>query len=299
MRRQLVGALVLILACCAVLAGGALLGRDLPGRPSIGPIPGPPAVGDCLTTVVRAHDALADAVGRVPMYRSDVAEPCSGRRVGEVVAVLTDPEPVRTVSVQYPGQGIGQALEDPNERTCSAAAAEYLGLPPDEGMWEAETSVISAVQVIGPSAVQAASGQSWAACVLQNAAAGDAASGFAGSVQGALSRFPALPDLLICEPMPCDGPHRQEYLADANFTAPAVLAEVQASCESYARERTGLAELPEIDGLTVVLITDPDQLAKASRARPALVTCALHANSERLLTGSLLGVGDPARIPWA
>lgn len=123
-RQRLRGLLLVLVVAVAALVAAQLLHSPVAGSASRGPIPGPPAVGDCLLdpTSIQQHFQVTDLT--YPWLRTG---PCQGRRFGEVVAVLTKPDLPQSSTSTY-------AEGDPSAELCRAAIAGWLGLPTPGGI---------------------------------------------------------------------------------------------------------------------------------------------------------------------
>lgn len=162
--------LVLVLLTAAVVPN--LQAKAVAGRPTLGAVPPPPHIGQCLLQNPPDPSVLVSA------QQSYRLGDCAGLHYGEV-ALVTVPAPARQSSTGT-GTDIGTIAVDP-----CADISEYLGWKPPVAStpnvsWEPiSVAVISMV----PVALQSAFGQHWVACVVTPGISG---ASYSGSVQHAL-----------------------------------------------------------------------------------------------------------------
>ncbi|MTD12806.1 hypothetical protein GIS00_02455 [Nakamurella sp. YIM 132087] len=288
----------------ALLAGGAIIGRKVQGVAAIAPLPGAPALGDCVTELLLPPNISVRDEGKPPVYETVVAEPCTGARMGEVVGVIDRPGPLVVREVIWNGEVQGESLDDPNQENCATLSREYLGLggPANDAMnvWVPLGDYTSSLTPGGPTDLQRAFGQGWAVCVVQddyNRIARDAV-GFEQSIRDAYQRFPVPPGLASCE-QPCDTVHRSEYFAFGTYDRPTDWNEILESCKQLVVERTGLPAITDMEGLDITIEASADELSAATPELPAGAACVVTTGDGLWLQGSLLNVGDPDRIPWS
>jgi len=95
----------------AVVAG--LRPHLVTGSAQAVPVPGPPAVGDCVLDPLgppAEFNVIAASGGTVPVYPAQQIRPCTGTRYGEITAVIPVPRP----TVVKVGERGGRYLDDPN-----------------------------------------------------------------------------------------------------------------------------------------------------------------------------------------
>lgn len=293
-RQRLTGIVLLTLALVAVLSTSSWRARVVAGALVVPP---PPAVGDCWTPLPTDPDVDAIlASDRVPPLTS---QPCSGPRVGEVVAVEN------------------QQRSTPIGRPCTSAAQSYLGViaaptrPVDvaAGATPWSSPIVPTAVTFGPGPLQRAAGQQWSACVVLGV--GFPGQRFPGSVRG-LARVggSGFAPYAVCSPapvvhatVPCGTPHRYEVFAEAYDLGPDEAASA-ASCREQVAQQTGLAD-PLADGRLAVELMPyaydqtsgsesrvvPYGEARASDGR-GLICVVRPADPDARLTGTLHGIGD-------
>lgn len=104
------------------------------------PVPGPPAVGDCILDrlpgpALGTVTITPNSGGTVPVYPAQQIRPCTTARYGEITAVIAAPKP--TV---VKGDADNRYLDDPNEDSCFPAAIRYVGTmkEPILGLWQTD-----------------------------------------------------------------------------------------------------------------------------------------------------------------
>jgi len=311
-RQRLVGLLVLVVVAVASLVVAQLLHPPITGNASRGSIPDPPAVGDCLLdpTVIGPQPQTSSATSSpFPWLRTG---PCQGRRFGEVTAVVTPhlppapSQPPGTASV-VPSSGTtggdnrAAPPMNPYYVSCVQAVGSWLGLPafdgkpPSDGRWTPDQSMVD-VLVSGPSQVQRASGQQWAACiavVADAAPGGTPVVGFDSSTRGTFDPGPALPVLAYCAPadntdqqLPCTTRHTAERFG-FTLKAPnsAVTEQDRRGCGALIQRLTGMPDLTAGGRLTLTVVDSRSQIEDQHVWACLLVTVGPHH-----LTGPLLGL---------
>lgn len=309
--------LVLVLVLLAAVIVPRIATKLISGHPTATPVPGPPAVGSCTTSVPPVSifdDSGSKYVVLPPMQYGS----CSARHYGEITAVLPNLPPQKNPLSSGPGviepdtRGAGWELLN----HCPQQALVYVGLADpspgnatDPAAWT--PTLNASFAFAGPDARQKAAGQTWGACVLvaNPGVDNNAAVGFAAPLRnaGASGR---LPDLfgscsaslsVTSAPEPCDDWHTYQILGQANLTtdrsSPA--AQLQA-CRTLALRTTRMPD-PTAGGrlqLEVFLDWLSADGAEVPAARPsaegdtAYGTCGVHASGSAKLHGSLLGLGN-------
>ncbi len=151
--------MILVIALVAAFAGAART-KTVPGVAALAPIPGPPAVGDCLVASDSTDGSLDSYAGAEPdtAYPTLRMAPCDGPRFGEVSAVF---DPTNLGRRRTTGE-----LDEPAPQRCQTFASTFLGIAPVEvGHWQAELGISTIV--VRPTALQEAAGQTWLACVVR------------------------------------------------------------------------------------------------------------------------------------
>lgn len=310
--RRWSGLLIVVTVLIAAAAIPALGGRVVPGTASVGPVPGPPQMGDCLVQEVGAPDAAVDATG-ASVYQSLVTGSCDGNRFGEVVAVIAGGLQIKPVEVAD-DDGLA-SYDDPNRHSCGAALAGYLDSGGSPSAWN---PTIAFSTVIGrPSDLQRRMGQDWVICVAYAGGSDGSATRYDGTLRQSTStglrpaRLPAAAtclsstDFFLEHTIGCAEPHPVESVAmlltdDGLVT----MAGLQARCHDLVRGYTAMPD-PTADGQLVDTVVAVHRVSDGTQA-PGLVTgdetgfarCLVRTTGARLLTGSLLGLGDRA-VPWA
>lgn len=250
------------------------------------PIPGPPAVGDCLTsppTPAGSGLTTGIAIGAAPVAS------CAGEgpHFGEIVSV-TDGSRGRPTGV-----GVRPAVPDPN--ACRSPVRDYLGWTADP--WDPVQ--LSAVTLLGPDTAQIGDGQRWLACALVTGA-----HGYPGSVRDGFGRAADLYGRCqdtragIRSRVPCHDPHDVEVFGQAVVGADDQ-AGLDPSCAALVTARTGLAD-PTAGGQLLVRAgpDDPNTVPPDVSASGQAMTCDVQVAGERLLVAGLAGVGERP-LPWS
>ena len=305
-----------------------LAAQRVAGSPVAAPIPGPPAVGDCLLDPT----AASWLYNRNPIYAPRRLQPCSGPRYGEVIAVITDgrsPERIAaaTLTTTHP---MGQApSDDPTLRSCDAALNPYLGLPPGprgDGVDAVDGWTYTGLAIpapVGPDNRQSAAGQHWVACVVigldpdrHTGTASVYLQRYVGSARRvyAIGRPPSafalcvskmiLPQIL--QPAGCSRPHAVEVFGVTETHSKHVTqAQLNASCGKLARRLTRMPDLTAGGRLAVTadsLHLDPyggGQLGlSTAESESGFSICLATVFDTHLLKGALLGLGTRP-VPWA
>ena len=285
--RRIAGLLMVGLALVAVLAIAGMQVHAVPGTAVLGPVPGPPRVGQCL---LQAPPDPGGGAGQ--SYRLGS---CSSRHYGEVAQLygVTGPEDP------------GTRCDDP---------AEFLGWsPPATSATHVRWQPIDVtVLAMSPTALQRSFGQHWVVCVVTPLISG---SSYTGSVRGALAtgRVPAAFAectaglYVLTGSIPCDQPHPYERFASAELPVSfRDQSALDADCRRIAAAATRLPDVTaggaldvravpfhqNADGATVTGLPDgPSDVG-------AQAVCLIGVTGDRLLRGSLFGLGT-APLPWA
>lgn len=282
---------------------------------SRGPIPGPPAVGDCLLDpTVIASQALIGPAPKHPWLRTG---PCQGRRFGEVAAVLTKhdlPAPTPSSSQPDTGPNSGNDTEvlDPYEPPCFDAVTVWVGPPSPAGpqifdRWLTDSFTVGVV-LSGPNQIQNAAGQDWVACIgaginwgtaIPDAAGaiGHDAIGYDATIHGMFSPGPPPSTFALCtpttdnqEPVACTTAHRVERFGAMN-TEHAVTEADRRGCQTLVRHLTGMPD-PTAGGKLTITVDD-----YAAPTGYHFLHCLIVTVSPHQLTGPLLGLADrPAPV---
>ncbi len=310
-RRTLIGLLILVIAVAGALAGNART-KTVAGAARPAPIPGPPAVGDCVVDEPDNGGVYAEAQDGTRSYQVLTFGPCAAK-IAEVTAVV--PGGMR-FKVRYGADGVpvtSPGSPDPFDQ-CWDSAVSYLGLPADYfsangSGWQKNWSIdILAGQ---PDPLQQTDGQDWVVCAARPAyRSGDEP--YADSLRGSFNnhRYPA--QLATCThrptdpvesqgtwPTACDHPHLSEQFATRLDEHPdrRSSAGYRAECEQLIRSMTGMVD-PTAGGLLrigidaePVTVADGEGDAALRDVTAVQYTCQLEAGPGRQLTGPLMGLG--------
>lgn len=283
----------LIVAVCVVtMVLPNLNGRESTGSPVAMVLPAPPVLGSCAVAFIPepAADRVAPGVARAPAVRFGR---CSEEMLGEVVSV--DPKGLAAVPT-YPDQ---------LDRGCRGAADAYLGPAFAYAIRTESTAGGLAVWHIAvgwsavhvwPTALERAAGRTWSACLIV-AANGRPYRGtvaeqrLAGSIPDEFGVCTERTWELSVGTTSCADPHPMQLMGETDIMGAGLTDEhLHDACVDVAKSVTG-AEDPTAGGeLRVVL---------GARSTPdAQARCYLVATGERMLDGSLIGLGD-GPVPWA
>ena len=287
------------------------------------PVPGPPAVGDCVLdpvfdSILLATTLTATSGGTSPVYPVVRTQSCRLDRYGDVASVIASPKP--TV---VRGDADNRYLEDPNEDTCRRDAVKYLGLPAErsQGFWQPAAGYITSLS--GPSLRQEAAGQHWAACIVSipqpgvtptpstTKVAGPPPLQYGGSIRDALHTGAQRDQLGNCMPasdLPGDGnsvvcgrPHAFEVMGLGGSADHAVdRSQLQTTCRQLVGRLTGMADPTAAGALTIdIYAWDMDGSLRSISHVPSNVglICGVATTGTRKLHGSLLALGTQP-IPW-
>ncbi len=305
------GLLLVLLVLLAAAVAPNVLGKRLPGAAAIGPIPGPPAVGDCL--LQPTHDDGWRIVDQKPVYTSLELGPCDGSRYGEVAAVIAGGVDAGTVKSAGPGGDV--SIVDPNQNACEQAVAGYVGAPSSTAPNVANQWTLAfgfGSGAAAPDDLQIRFGQKWLACLVF--ATGDTTTdtdaqtvAYSGTVRDSFStgRLPSvlgscLSTAVSVRPMPCRQPHGAELFGSIS-TNPAgtTAALLAANCRAVVGKYTGMVDPTaggrlsmQVRGTHVIREKVFQGLGPPGDAT-GFATCVVTTTSTaRHLTGPLLGLGS-------
>lgn len=312
--RQWVGLVVIGVAVVLLAAVTGLRTHQVAGAGQAAPVPGPPAVGDCVADPVAGRQSVlitgtAITGGTVPVYPVQQSRPCTGSRYGEVTSVIAAPKPT-TVE----GEADDRYLNDPNQNSCVLTAAQYVGMTtqPIHRFWQPYLQVNLALS--RPSPRQEAAGQHWAACIvtLPPPTMTSAPPQYGGSLRNALTTGAYRDQLGSCllttnwddgfTTGGCRQPHPLEFLADGDSgDHPVTRNQIQQTCRQLAGQLTALPD-PTANGALAVVV-HIQAMNGATVTTPQIpahsyLTCGVAATGGRKLRGSLLALGRQP-IPWA
>lgn len=314
MHRQRVGLVIIGVVVALVLVVAGLHPHLVTGAAQATPVPGPPAVGDCVVDPVPDPNrgvlapVTADSRGTVPVYPAQQIRPCPGARYGEITAVIAIPKP----TVVSGDDADGRYLDDPNRSSCFVAAQQYLGTTtePNQRFWQG-TDLQFTLALSRPSPRQQAAGQRWAACIvtLPTSAQAAAAPQYSNSIRDAVHTGRYRDQLGTCIPdvdfaggyIICSQPHALEVtgLSDSGDLA-VTRDQVQHSCLQLVSQVTAMPDPTANGALSIQIgVTDNNGTPVRSSEVPAhsAVSCGIATTGNRTLRGSLLALGRHP-IPW-
>lgn len=311
------GGVVVLTVLAAAIVAPNWSERRVAGQPVAILIPGPPAVGDCVTSVPdlreilersgyidrdtgrdlgAADDGWPDGIA----YPTTQFGPCVGRIGGEVSSVhLAAGTPDRITMNDY----------QTSSSQCASESISYTGsIPPVVDGSPDRPSIVWAPALnfqntpVGPTATQRMVGQGWSACII----GAPTGAPYVGRLSGVLESGVLPSDFGNCwlsdrledsEQVSCDEPHGVELLGTTGLGSAAyTAAEVQKSCETYAGRmlrsadpfRGGAIRFQILDFRETVSVVEPSDGA----LRDTYITCIATVQDELLLDGSLVGLDD-------
>ncbi len=320
MDRRLIGGVVVLAVLVVAIIAPNWSERRVAGRPVAMALPGPPAVGDCVTSVpdiralldggrYRADDGGdfggLDSGGGLGwetdiVYPSAVFGSCDGPVMGEIssVRLAADP-PDRIPMIDY----------QTSSSQCGLESIGYTGSIPPVVEGKADqpgivwTSAINFQNTpVGPSPIQRRVGQDWSACVIGR----PSHTPYVGRLAGVLDSGVLPSDFGNCwvtdglndsEQVSCDQPHGVELLGTTGLGSAAyTAAEVQKSCATYAGRmlrsvdstRGGAVRFEILDFRDTVSVVEPSD----SVLRDTYITCIATAQGDLRLNGSLVGLEE-------
>ena len=315
MDRRLIGALLVVAVLTVAIVVPARHGLRIAGAASIGELPADPVVGDCLLQPSyefwsESGGPLADASSTWAFARKNplapIFGPCDGGEVaGEVVAIVSASGNLVTRQAKAESSGLD----------CRSTALQYAGLFPlgdrfvlpdemavDPVSWQLSVSMHGSWML--PSVVLQAADRSWAACVATPGQAGFYRGSVANSYRGG-----RLPDQFgTCwdrstpsagmHAVNCGKPHAAELISvgDVPDRASTTSAAIKDACQRLAAQVMRRDDPTAGGGLQVKVAPDlPDEdlqrISPQEDNRGLNVVCFVTAG-ERLLTGSLVGIGE-------
>ena len=329
MDRRWAGLLLVIGCLAATVIAAGLTHTTIPGRSQIGPAPGPPTVGDCVTGPIDVGVTWVQSNGNsLPAYPQVASAPCVNGRQGEVVAVL-DTVPLRSPIIETTVTAVNGDQDfavpvtvDPLGLDCQRSAEDYAGIPADQRMSVAEQFVqvpsgqwlpLSTVKsgIFRPTARQVDAGQGWGACaILPN----EYGRSFSESMKNVYrAGYPAADLISVCggigdDPamisgpeLRCDSAHRFEDFARAAVRGSSSLEDLRSSCRVLIVNRTGLTD-PTVGGALAVNIAASFYDASGAHigfGPGGYATCQLMTtDAGRSLFHSLANIGTRP-LPWS
>lgn len=317
MGRRRTGLFLVLLVLVAAAAVPNFAGKELPGLAEIGPIPGPPAIGDCL--LEPTNDQGWRILNEHPVYTKLKLGPCTGTRFGEVTAVIRTGLGVGVV--RSTGSGGDVAFADPNQLVCTKAVAAYVGSASSSGSNVANQWTLAfgfGFGAASPSELQVRFGQQWLACLTfatsESMTNGDNRTvGYSGSVRNSFVTG-AMPSVLgsclataeAIRPMVCTQLHSAELFGSIS-TNPAgtTAALLSANCRALVGKYTRMPDPTDAGRLTVQVIATHVIREKVFQTlgppgdETGFATCVVSTtNAAQHLTGPLLGLATQV-VPLA
>lgn len=315
----------LVLFSAAVIPNSS--SRAVTGTAQAAPVPGPPAVGDCVTDPIDPgwnHPGVPPVAPGITTgtytYPEVGIRQCQSSRYGEITALIGNP--VRALFTPTSGGPTSStAVADSNLDTCQAAAFHYVGIAttgkkvaPLVAGWYPQLLISTAVST--PSIRQEAAGQHWLACIVYLLGRYDSRpvadqERYDRSIRGALFTGQERDRTGMCVPgddlsggasglVRCGNDHRGEIFGlGSTDDHPMARSELQRSCRRVVARLTNIPDIAAA-GLTVQMVpTDTDQVAVDGAVIPAHTNlgCGVTTVGHRILTGSLLDIGSRP-IPW-
>ena len=254
MGRRWGGLIIIVLVAVAAIAIPSAGGKQISGTARPAPIPGPPAVAQCLDAP--ELDGAQQKPGA--LYRPLTVGPCGKRVYGEVTAVIGDRRSPQSAppTIQPPDDG-STVTDDPNELPCFDATNRYLGLtvgadhiPMIFSYWR--PSGLASFSLTGPTLRQRAAGQRWVACVVSTRDWDRNAASYEGTLKNAFALGTLPPAVAVCldtanllsaEPASCDKPHYVEVFGVADTARPGLTQRsLDDSCLRLAARMTGMSD---------------------------------------------------------
>ena len=320
---RVAGVLVIGFALLALLVVPNLGSRVVSGIPVPAPVPGPPAVGECVTSAgpsswepVQITTTLSGPSSYT--YPQLPMGPCVGARRGEVVSVLLNPRKPAVTAGNEPGFS-PLSVNDPNRDACYSAIEKYAGLSAVQPLQPSPywyISVPMSATASTPSRRQQADGQHWLACIASlrphDGLGGDPPEPYGFSLRNLFVSGAhrdqigwCITDTQHADTSPaasCTGLHVGEIFAAGGLVAQRVSrAELTKGCRSIVERQTRLPDVTAGGHLAIqVMITDQDGRSVSSATVPigATTLCGIGVTGNRRLQGSLLLLGHQP-IPWA
>jgi hypothetical protein len=297
MDRRLAGFAVLILAIVLAVVLGSRNDKFIAGVAVLTPLADSPQLGDCLIgpPVSGTYPAVAPT------------GPCSGRKYGEVVAVMPHSLP-RFFDDQSYDSG---SIDDPSapDAVCARKGLEFLGLayPVEQGptaaspTWFPSTTV--GPELLQPDWLGLAFGADWTACVVRMYSNTDDSIAYTGSLAQVHATHNYPPNAAICWPelplndyrtISCRLPHAvEEFGSMWDMDLSTRPAQLQHSCVDLVTEMTGRADPTAAGALQVRVVKTSTYRAADDQDRMlASYSCIVRAASGMHLRGPLLNLHD-------
>ena len=254
MGRRRGGLLIIVLVVVAAIAIPSAGGKQIAGTARSAPVPGPPAVGDCL----QVPETDAAQPSPTPSYRPRTLGPCGKRVYGEVAAVIDDRRPHQPSepTFQTPDDA-STVTDDPNELPCLDATTRYLGMT----VGTDHAAIISSVwrpinplrrSLSGPNPTQLAAGQRWVACIVSVHDWGGPSVSYSGTLKNTFALATLPPALATCldtadlgaaQPVSCAKPHHVELFGVTDTAHPGLTQRLlDGTCLALAARMMGTSD---------------------------------------------------------
>lgn len=309
--RRWSGLLIVFLVVLAAAILPTVGGKKTAGIARSAPIPGPPAVGDCLQ--VREDNTDSWNSNTDPVYPVQRFAACQAGRFGEVVAIIPDARVADRSIARPPSPDRSVLNDDPNATTCRDAVWRYVGLEVTAEHRPVLAADWQPVAVVGiapsaPSAIQQAAGQRWVACVLFAGDRTGASVLYTGSAMGSFTNGKVPSAFALCldsadiqnaGPVACGRPHPVEaFGATSTDKSGLTQASLNRSCLRLAHQLTGMSD-PTAGGTLLVTAVAVHEAVDGTAVEglgsatddTGFAACLTAAQTGKTLAGTLLGLG--------
>jgi len=318
--RRLMGVVVLLAVLVFAIVAPNWSQRRVAGQPVAVVIAGPPAVGDCVTSVLdfgalldrsRYSGDSGDGIGSFDSggsfgWNDDIDYPtalfgaCAGPVMGEVSSVHRAagiPERIPMIDYQT------------SSSQCALESIAYTGsIPPVVDGSPDRPSIVWAPALnfqntpVGPSPIQRRVGQSWSACIIGS----PAGTPYTGRLAGVLASGVLPSDFGNCwlshrlddsEQVACDEAHGVELLGTTGLgSAEYTAAEVHKSCETYAGRILRSGDPTHGGAIRFEILEFRATVSVVERSyevlRDTYITCIATVRDNIRLNGTLVGLED-------
>jgi len=301
MDRRPLGIGVVLVVLTAALVTPIFSGHRIGGRAAAVEIAAQPVVGDCLLDIRRDPGSAGVADGQPTVV------PCTVPHHGEIIT-----QTATMAAAPTSRSGGGQV---PSLAACAKTAYWYLGVHPLDWVGQRSVSLDSwwpafaaDFGMLRPSPLQRRVGQSWVACVMTSPHGlirGSTAHLYGGTPRPSpIALCSPTAEIVLYESVSCDRPHATEIVgwrvADQSSAHQATFEQ---SCTELVGRMTGRTDTGADGALrvAVAIIRSTDGLAREGwgpgHSGPYRAACTIGTAGPRLLTGSVIGLGD-APLPW-
>ena len=307
--RRWIGLMVLFVVILGVSATARVAHRQVAGTGQIGPIPGPPSIGDCLLEPVGRRSRAVQTE-----HAAVATGPGEGRRYGEVVSVIS------AAQVQPFRQDINDgSVVDPNLDICENTTVLFLGLGAGPGhpanpavpghpinvfTYWSPVLLTSFFYAAGPSALQTSMGQRWLACIsyvpdattqtsvpYDRSARGTFTTGTPPTVYAACLETA---DAAMLSIINCSLPHAAEIFGYRFAEAATPRPALDATCTAMIKKFTGMSDPSAGGRLTAKTVAAGGSANPASIDATAggAISCLVTAPTGHHLNGPLMNLGN-------